>query len=59
VTRRYARAGSGFRFASVDRWVWAVDLLEEPFDAWVVFVRNILVAIAAVLFHRGRVDQRA
>ena len=38
------------------RWNWAVKLLEEHFDGWVLFVRTVLLVIAAVLFYIGWED---
>ena len=34
-------------------WNWAVNLLEKHFDGWVLFVRTVLLVIAAVLFYFG------
>ena len=40
-------------------WNWAVNLLESHFQGWVVFVRIILVVVAALLLYFGLVRQDA
>jgi len=46
------------RFLRWLHWNWAVNLLEKYFDGWVLFVRIILLVIAAVLLYAGWEDLR-
>jgi hypothetical protein len=41
------------RFFRWLRWNWAVRVLEEHFETWVVFFRAVLLALAVVLFLAG------
>ena len=41
------------RFFSWIHWNWAVRVLEEHFDSWVLFFRIVLLGLAVVLFLAG------
>ena len=34
-------------------WTWAVSVIEEHFERWVLFVRIVLLGLAVVLFLAG------
>ena len=34
-------------------WTWAVSVIEEHFERWVLFVRIVLLGLAVVLFLHG------
>ena len=34
-------------------WAWAVSVIEEHFERWVLFVRIVLLGLAVVLFSAG------
>ena len=40
-------------------WSWAVRLIEDHFDAWVLFARILLSVIAALLLYFGWVEMNA
>jgi hypothetical protein len=44
------------RFFRWLHWNWAVRVLEEHFESWVVFFRIVLLGLAAVLFLVGVVS---
>jgi len=41
------------RFFRWMNWAWAVSVLEEHFERWVLFVRIVLLGLAVVLFLFG------
>ena len=41
------------RFFKWLHWTWAVRVLEEHFERWVLFFRIVLLGLAAVLFLTG------
>lgn len=39
------------------RWQWAVNLLENHFQAWVLFARILLLVIGALLLYFGWINR--
>lgn len=48
-----ATASAQTRFLRWIHWDWAVNLLENYFDRWVMLLRLVLIVVAVVLLHFG------